>query len=182
MLPALALLLSASIAATAASAAPAATLKLDKALLSRESGIVQIAFTFRNLSDSVVYLDCQGTPRASGKGGALTLSFGGADSGAGYPPERVGPGQTFTATRKLYAKIPGRENPGIALDPSPYARLRAEMAYYPERSEGEGEAFVRERAQTVSASAPLEKKGKPPAAVKPTRTRTYIPPPAQEDQ
>jgi hypothetical protein len=165
--------------------APAPALKIEKAVYQLDPGVVQVAFEFDNPTDSVLYLDCQGRPRAAGKGGALSLSFGNvADTlaEAAEAPARVGPRQVFKAARKLYAKTPGRESPAIELDPTGFAKLRLEIAYYPERGEGEGSPWLKERAAfVVSKPVVMEKRGKRPPPLPVTKTRTYTPPPAQAD-
>jgi hypothetical protein len=162
-------------------------LKAEKAVFDRETGVLQFAFTFTNATDSAVYLDCQGPPRAAAKGGVLSLSFSNTQDtseGGAEPPERVGPRQVFTAARKLYSKIPGRENPGIPLDPSSCSRLKIEMALYPERAEGEGAPYLREKGVLLAAPAlALARKGKAPPPRPVRRTRTYVPAePAPDDQ
>jgi hypothetical protein len=71
------LALLAGLAPILAAAAPqrAPSLRIDAAAYDLGNGVLHIAFTFANPSDSVLYLDCQVPPRASLAGGTLTLIF-----------------------------------------------------------------------------------------------------------
>lgn len=60
-------------AATPRERAP--SLRIDAAAYDLGNGVLHIAFTFANPTDSVLYLDCQVPPRASLAGGTLTLIF-----------------------------------------------------------------------------------------------------------
>lgn len=162
-----------------AQAADGPRLKIEKAVYRLDPGALEFSFEFVNSGDSAVYVDCQGRPKASARGATLALAFGGNTEDTSVPA-RVGPRQTFRAARKLYGKAPGRENPSIDLDPAAFAHLKVEMAVYPERAEGEGEAYLRERATMLAApTVSLVKQGKrqPPPPLRIIRTPGDAPPP-----
>jgi len=163
-----------------AAAAPQHTpsLRIDAAAYDLGNGVLHIAFTFANPSDSVLYLDCQVPPRASLAGGTLTLIFAreaAASEGAlaggpapgdseSFPPQRIAGGQTFQGQRRLDRVL------GNASARPKFTSLRLVMGYYPERAEGEGPSFVVERGKRIEASThTVSRKGKPPAPPKPVR-------------
>lgn len=158
---------------TAAASAP--TLKIDTAIYDAGPGVLQFAFTFANPSDSLLFLDCQLPPRAALDGRTLILRFdrsapagppeataGGPASGgsidpADFPPQRIAGGRTFQGRRRLDRILGGTESRPV------FDKLRLEMAYYPERTEGEGEGFATERMGTaVAGAAKVAQRGKRP--------------------
>lgn len=163
------------------------SLRIDAAAYDLGNGVLHIAFTFANPTDSVLYLDCQVPPRASLAGGTLTLTFArdaAASEGAlaggpapgdsapaapapdpeSFPPQRIAGGQTFQGQRRLDRVL------GDASARPKFTSLRIVMGYYPERAEGEGPAFVVERGKRVAAAPhAVSRKGKPPAPPKPVR-------------
>lgn len=172
--------------AAAAYAAPAPSLRIDRAVYDAGSGVLQIAFTFSNPGDSAAYLDCQLPPRASLSGSTLTLAFAraateaeGARAGGpaptdsapaaaydpeAYPPQRVAGGQTYQGQRRLDRVL------GDAAARPKFSALRVSMDYYPERAEGEGPLYAAERGKRVAAAPHAVKRvGKPPAPPKPVR-------------
>lgn len=157
------------------------TLRIDTAAYDVAPGVLQFAFTFANPTDSVLFLDCQIPPRAVLEGRTLILLFdrgtdqdapetraggpasGGAFDAADYPPQRIAGGQTFQGRRKL-DRLMGETDSRPVFD-----KLRLEMAYYPERTEGEGDRFVAEKmGKAVTGAAKVAKRGKRPPAVKHT--------------
>jgi hypothetical protein len=50
-------------------------LRVDTAVYDLGTGVLHYAFTFANPTDSVLFLDCQASPRASLSGGVLALKF-----------------------------------------------------------------------------------------------------------
>jgi hypothetical protein len=180
----IALLLSAlaRIAAGAEMSPGSPALKIEKALNQLDPGELYLSFEFNNPTDSVLYLDCQGTPVSARKGSTLGLSFKGApDSSGPEAPARVGPRQVFRAERRLHGAVPGKANPAIPLDPARFAQLAVEMAFYPERAEGEGVPWVSAGAVTVKApKIAIKKTGKRPPPPPVTRKREYVPPPHEE--
>lgn len=171
---------------TPAEARPAPSLRVDRAVYDLGSGVLQLAFTFSNPGDSTAYLDCQVPPRASLSGGVLTLTFArGAAASEGalaggpaptdsapaaavdwdaYPPQRIAGGQTFQGQRRLDRVL------GDARARPKFASVKVVMAYYPERTEGEGPLFAAERGQRVAAPPHAAvRKGKPPEPPKPVR-------------
>lgn len=166
-----------------AAAPPSApTLRIDAADYDLGSGVLHIMFTFANPSDSVLYLDCQLPPRASLKGGVLTLTFArdakeseGALAGGPAPIDSAppvssspapAPGAPAPAAFDPDAFPPQRIAGGQTfqgqrrfdrvLGPSSarpkFASLRLVMGYYPERTEGEGPSFLVEKGRRVQAS------------------------------
>lgn len=169
-------------------AAPQPSLRIDKAAYDLGSGVLQIAFTFANPGDSVLFLDCQAPPRASLAGGTLTLVFDRKSTGSdgtwaggpaptdsapaaavdpdAYPPQRIAERQTFQGQRRfdrVLGDASGRARPK-------FTSLRVVMEVYPERAEGEGTPYVAERGLRV-ATAPhaVARQGKPPVPPKPVR-------------
>lgn len=174
------------LAAAAAWAAPAPSLRIDQAVYDLGGGVLQIAFTFANPGDSALYLDCQVPPRASLSGGALTLAFSrkasdaeGARAGGpaptdsapaaavdpdAFPPQRIAPGQTFRGQRRLDRVL------GETAARPRFTAVRVLMEYYPEKSEGEGPLFAADRGTRIAAAPhAVARKGRPPAPPKPVR-------------
>ncbi len=169
----LVLLFSAGLVAAAGTPADLPILKVTKAEYRLHQNVMEFSFTLTNHSDSVIFLDCQGQPTASRQGKTLTLAFAAGDAAGADTarPQRVGARQGYQGHRRIYGLGPDTTGAAaVASDPSAATLLKAEMAVYPERMEGEGPAWVLERAVQVSAKpAPLAKRGKRPKAAKPTR-------------
>lgn len=167
------LLLSAPAAIPAASASGTPVLEISRAVYRADQNVLEFAFTVANPSDSVVYVDCQGQPQASLRGKDLALLFAARDSADADTarPQRVGARQTFRGHRRIFGLGPDASGgPAHPADPAAAARLRVEMAAYPERQEGEGEAWLRDRASRLAApAAPLARKGKRPPPPEPMR-------------
>lgn len=168
------LLLAALPAALRAASAPGSpVLKVIQAVYRADQNVLEFAFTVDNPSDSVLYVDCQGQPQASLRGKDLALRFAARDSAEADSarPQRVGARQTYRGHRRIFGLGPDATGgPAHPADPAAAARLRVEMAAYPERLEGEGEAWLRDRALGLSApAAPLARKGKRPPPQKPMR-------------
>lgn len=176
----LALLLACAPPAAAASPAPGAgpasgapSLEVSDAVYRADLNVLEFAFTVANPTDSVLYVDCQGQPEAARRGGDLALAFAARDSAAADTarPQRVGARQTFRGHRRIFGLGPDASGgPGRPADPAAASRLRVEMAVYPGREEGEGEAWLRDRAVRLAApAAPLARKGKRPPPPAPVR-------------
>jgi hypothetical protein len=163
----------AALRAAPAAAAATPVLKVTQAVYRADQNVLEFAFTVDNPADSVVYVDCQGQPQASLGGKELTLRFAARDSAEADTarPQRVGARQTYRGHRRIFGLGPDATGgPAHPADPAAAARLRVEMAAYPERLEGEGEAWLRDRALRLSAPAsPLARKGKRPPPPKPVR-------------
>lgn len=152
-------------------------LKISKAEYRLDQNVLEFSFTVNNHGDSVIYLDCQGQPAAARKGKTLLLSFAAADEAAADSarPQRIGARQGYQGHRRIYGLGPDAlgsalSKTGGEADPAGATLLKAEMAAYPERSEGEGLPWVRERAVMVSAKpVPLAKRGKRPPPQKPVK-------------
>lgn len=148
-------------------------LAVAQAVYRADRNVLEFAFTVRNPTDSVVYVDCQGQPQASLRGKDLSLRFAARDSSEADTarPQRVGARQTYRGHRRIFGLGPDATGgPGHPADPAAAARIRVEMAVYPERLEGEGEAWVRDRALFLAApAAPLARKGRRPPPPKPVR-------------
>jgi hypothetical protein len=142
-----------------------------------DQNVLEFAFTVVNPSDTAVFLDCQGDPAATLEGGILALRFAAPDEAAldTARPQRIGARQGFQGRRRIHGL--GLDHLGQAkdakpADPAGAASLVLEMAVYPERSEGEGTAWVRERASRAASEAvPLRKSGKRPPPPKPVKIR-----------
>lgn len=153
---------------------PLPTLKLESALYKLDHGVLEFSFTLTNPGDSVIYLDCQVPPKFSlnGKNLIVTLDRRSLDDKAdmsAYPPQRIGAHQTYQGQRR-FDHILGEAQ----LRPD-FSTLRLETVYFPERSEGEGKPFVKERAVSIMApSVPVPRRGKPPS--RPVKTRIVHPP------
>ncbi|MEO7425853.1 MAG: hypothetical protein ABI036_11750, partial [Fibrobacteria bacterium] len=178
--------------ATASSTAPSApervpaspSLRIDTAVYDLGTGVLHYAFTFSNPTDSVLFLDCQASPRASLSGGALALKFDRkenkatdtfshaanpdnpsdpADSAApamdanDYPPQRVGARQTFRGQRRLDRLLGDyRARPG-------FSSLQLRIAVYPESGIGEDSPYDLERQlHAVSKTVKVVRRGKVP--------------------
>ena len=165
--------LRAASAAGTPSAKGAPVLKVGQAVYRADQNVLEFAFTVDNPTDSVVYVDCQGQPQASLRGKDLSLRFAARDSAEAdsIRPQRVGARQTYRGHRRIHGLGPDAAGgPAHPADPAAAARLQVEMAAYPERQEGEGEAWLRDRALRLSAPpVPLARKGKRPPPPKPVR-------------
>jgi hypothetical protein len=141
--------------------------------------VLAFAFTVDNPSDSVFYVDCEGQPTGTRKGSELVLRFAAPDAAAADTarPQRVGARQGYQGQRRIHGLGQAHTGaPAKATDPLKAARLAVDMAVYPERLEGEGPAWVLERASHVAAGpAALSRKGKRPAPPKPVKVITPAP-------
>lgn len=148
-------------------------IKVTSAVYRPDQNVLEFAFTVANRSDSVIYVDCQGQPAASRTGKDLKLRFAAPDAAAADTarPQRVGARQGYQGHRRLFGLGPDATGgPAHPADPLGAARLAVEMAVYPERSEGEGPAWVLERGMPAAARPfPLAKKGKRPPPQKPVK-------------
>jgi hypothetical protein len=130
----------------AASARP--TLQVGQAKYRPGHNGVEFSFRFTNPGDEPLYLDCQGLPAPSLRGKTLVLSFG-RNSDSTSRPQRIGARQTFEGYRRVDKVEAARAKgamPGFTL-------LKAEMAVYPERKEGEGLPFITEREEMIASKA-----------------------------
>jgi hypothetical protein len=166
------------------------TLRADTAIYHLDNGVLQYAFTFVNPSDTVLYLDCQVPPKSTLSGGTLVLTFdraarGSADSAGGrhggtaggpleggavdpkdFPPQRIGPRQTFQGQRKLDRVL------GDYHDRPKFSNVQLRMAYYPENDIGEESRFsADEERRAVAKPIPAAQKGKAPKAAKPGKSK-----------
>jgi hypothetical protein len=170
---------SAALAAEATVTAEAAVYRLEagEAVYRLDQNVLEFAFTVVNPSDSAIFLDCQGEPEATLTGKTLTLRFAAPDEAAldTARPQRIGARQGFQGRRRIHGL--GLDHLGQAkesrpADPAGASSLVLEMAVYPERIEGEGKAWVRERASmAVSKAAPLGRSGKRQPPPKPLRIK-----------
>jgi hypothetical protein len=171
----------ASVVATAATATFAAPLprppilQVKEAVYRPDQNVLEFAFTVANPSDSVIYVDCEGQPAATLAGKTLSLRFAAADSLAADTarPQRVGARQGYQGSRRIFGLGPDALGSPHPADPLKAASLRVQMAVYPERLDGEGTAWMRERGTPVAAKpVPLRKAGKRPPAQKPVKVIT----------
>lgn len=148
-------------------------IKVTRAVYRADLNVLEFAFTVANLSDSAIYVDCQGQPAAAKAGKSLKLRFAASDAAAADTarPQRVGARQGYQGHRRIFGLGPDATGgPAHPADPLAAARLAVEMAVYPERSEGEGPAWVLERAMPVAAKPfPLAKQGARPPPPKPIK-------------
>ena len=155
-------------------AAPAAySLKVSEAKYRPLYGGVEFSFEFTNPTNEPVYLDCQGLPVSALSGKTLALSFGDKPDSASHP-QRIGPRQTFAGYRRVDKVEPPRD----PASPAGFSLLQVDMAVYPERSQGEGEPFLREQANRARSNAETVSGGGRKAVAPPPRTRTRIRRPA----
>lgn len=160
---------------TAGKAVP--RLEAGEAVYRLDQNVLEFSFTLVNPADSAIFLDCQGDPEVSLEGRTLLLRFAAPDEAAldTARPQRIGARQGFQGRRRIHGL--GLDHLGQAkgsrpADPAGAASLALEMAVYPERNEGEGQPWVRERAtRAVSEAVPLRKKGKRPPPPKPVKIR-----------
>jgi hypothetical protein len=167
------------LASAGAGTAESAAYRLEagEAVYRLDRNVLEFAFTLINPTDSAVFLDCQGEPEASLAGKTLTLRFAAPDEAAldTARPQRIGARQGFQGRRRIHGL--GLDHLGQAkgskpADPAGATSLVLEMAVYPERTEGEGKAWVRERASLAASKAvPLRKSGKRQPPPKPMRIR-----------
>jgi hypothetical protein len=169
------LVLVAAGAVSAAPLSPPPVIRVKEAVYRLDQNVIEFSFTVTNPSDSVIYVDCEGQPAATLAGKALSLRFAAADSLAADTarPQRVGARQGYQGSRRLFGLGPDALGSAHPTDPLKAASLRVQMAVYPERLDGEGTAWMLERAMPVAAKpVPLRKAGKRPPAPKPTKVIT----------
>lgn len=169
----LSIALPAAAAAAGGGSGPLPILKIHKAEYRLDLNLLEFAFTVTNPTDQVLYLDVQGQPASARQGKTLVLSFAAADAAAAdtVRPQRVGARQGYQGHRRIHGLGPDTTGSGPhPADPAGAASLKVNMAVYPERSEGEGPAWMLEQAFEVSAKpAPLAKRGRRPPPQKPVK-------------
>ena len=162
------------------------TLRADTAIYHLDKGVLQYAFVFVNPSDTVLYLDCQVPPKSTLSGNTLVLTFdrtsaldgpdsagakprataggpveGGVVDPKDFPPQRIGPRQTFQGQRKLDRVL------GDYHDRPQFAKVQLRMTYYPESGIGKEGRFSADNERRATAKPiTVAQRGKAPAPPK----------------
>lgn len=148
-------------------AGEAPVLKVEQAVYRLDQNVLEMAFTFHNPTDSVLFLDCEVQPTPTRMGSILRLDFtrAGLLNPDSARPQRIGARQGYRGHRRVWGLGPDTSGASLPGDPAGATTVAVEMAAYPERSEGEGTPWVLEKGFKAAAEpVPLKKTGKRPKA------------------